>query len=448
MIDCDQTLSTEVRILEADDPTGEFRVFQPRQRDLEYSVEHQGDRFLIRTNLFARNFRLMECPPGRDLAGQLAGGGAAPRRTCCWRTWMAFTDWLVIGERYDGLSHLRIVPMDGGPDHTLDFGEPTWSVWPETNPEMDTDLLRYGYTSLTTPRSTYTYDMRTRAKTLLKQQEVLGGFDPADYVAEYMHVTARDGVAGAGLAGLPQGADEGRHGAAAALRLRLLRLQPGRILPPDGALAAGPGLRLRHRPHPRRAGAGPAVVRGRQAAEEEEHLHRLHRLRPRPGRRAATPPRTGCSPWADPPAGLLMGAVINLDPDLWQGVVAAVPFVDVVTTMLDESIPLTTGEYDEWGNPNQKVYYDYMLSYSPYDQVEAKAYPALLVTTGLHDSQVQYWEPAKWVARLRALKTDDNVLLLRTNMDAGHGGKSGRYRSLEETALGYAFMLELAGIGK
>ena len=240
MIDCDQTLSTEVRLLEADDPTGEFRVFQPRQRDLEYGVEHQGDRFLIRTNLFARNFRLMECPQDRTWLANWRE--VVPhRQDVLLEDVVVFGDWLVIGERYDGLGHLRIVPMDGGPDHTLDFGEPTWSVWAEANPEMDTDVLRYGYTSLTTPRSTYDYDMRTRTKTLLKQQEVLGGFDPADYRGG---VHPRQGPRrrrGAGLAGLPQGAGEGRQGAAAALRLRLLRLQPGRVLPPDGAFACWTG---------------------------------------------------------------------------------------------------------------------------------------------------------------------------------------------------------------
>ena len=446
MIDCDQTLSTEVRILEADDPAGEFRVFQPRQRDLEYGVEHQGDRFLIRTNLFARNFRLMECPQDRTWLANWRE--VVPHRPdVLLEDVVAFGDWLAIGERYDGLSHLRIVPMDGGPDHTLDFGEPTWSVWAEANPEMDTDVLRYGYTSLTTPRSTYAYDMRTRTKTLLKRQEVLGGFDPADYLAEYIHVEARDG------ARVPVSLVY-RKGLVKDGKAPLLLYAYGSYGYSQGASFSPTVLSLLDR------GFVYAIAHirggqelGRQWYEDGKLLKKKNTFTDfidcghalvdggytAPERLFAMGGSAG---------GLLMGAVVNMEPGLWRGVVAAVPFVDVVTTMLDETIPLTTGEYDEWGNPDEKVYYDYMLSYSPYDQVEAKAYPALLVTTGLHDSQVQYWEPAKWVAKLRALKTDDNVLLLRTNMDAGHGGKSGRYRSLEETALGYAFMLDLAGIRK
>ena len=444
MISSEQTLSSEVRILEADDPTGAFRVFQPRQRDLEYSVEHQGGRFLIRTNLFARNFRLMECPLDKTWLANWRE--VVPHRAdVLLENALAFDDWLVLRERYDGLSHLRIVPMDGTADHSLDFGEPTWSVWSEMNPEMDTDVLRYGYTSLTTPRSTYAYDMKTRVKTLLKQQEVLGGFDPADYQEEYIHVKARDGVE------VPVSLVY-RKGLVKDGKAPLLLYAYGSYGYSQGASFRTTVLSLLDR------GFVYAIAHirggqemGRQWYEDGKLLKKKNTFTDfidcghalvdggytAPDRLFAMGGSAG---------GLLMGAVINMDPELWKGVVAAVPFVDVVTTMLDETIPLTTGEYDEWGNPHDKVYYDYMLSYSPYDQVEAKAYPALLVTTGLHDSQVQYWEPAKWVAKLRAVKTDDNPLLLRINMEAGHGGKSGRYRSLEETALGYAFMLDLVDI--
>ncbi|MBE0566491.1 MAG: S9 family peptidase [Krumholzibacteria bacterium] len=439
-----QTLSSEYRILEADDPAGEFRVFQPRQRDLEYTVDHQGGRFLIRTNLFARNFRLMECP--LDQTWLAHWREVVPHREdVLLEDVEVFSDWLVLTERSGGLSHLRIVPMDGGPDHTLDFGEPTWSVWSELNPQMDTDVLRYGYTSLTTPRSTYTYDMAARTKTLLKQQEVLGGFDPADYRAEYVHVRARDGVEvpvslvyRLGLA---------RDGSAP-----LLLYGYGSYGASSGAFFRSTVLSLLDR------GFVYAIAHvrggeelGRQWYEDGKLLRKMNTFTDfiDCGRALVDQgftSRDRLFAMGGSAGGLLVGAVINLEPDLWKGAVAQVPFVDVVTTMLDETIPLTTGEYDEWGDPRDEVYYDYMLGYSPYDRVEAKAYPALLVTAGLHDSQVQYWEPAKWVARLRALKTDDNPLLLRTNLDAGHGGRSGRFRSLEETAVSYAFMLDLAGI--
>ncbi|MFO7609882.1 MAG: S9 family peptidase [Candidatus Krumholzibacteriia bacterium] len=446
MIASTQTLSSEYRLLEADTPTGEFRVFQPRQRDLEYDVDHQGDRFVIRTNLFARNFRLMECPPDRTWLANWRE--LVPNREdVLLEDVEVFADWLVLTERYDGLSHLRVVPMDGGPDHTLDFGEPTWSVWSELNPQLDTDVLRYGYTSLTTPRSTYTYDMKARTRTLLKQQEVLGGFDPADYEAEYIRVDARDGaqvpvslVYRKGLA---------RDGSAP-----LLLYGYGSYGASSGAYFRATTLSLLDR------GFVYAIAHvrggeelGRQWYEDGKLLKKMNTFNDFIDCGHALvdqgyTSRDRLFAMGGSAGGLLVGAVINLEPDLWRGVVAHVPFVDVVTTMLDETIPLTTGEYDEWGNPNDKVSYDTMLSYSPYDQVEAKDYPALLVTTGLHDSQVQYWEPAKWVARLRARKTDDNPLLLRTNLDAGHGGQSGRFRSLEETAMSYAFMLDLAGISR
>ncbi len=446
LIESDQTLSSEYRILEADDPTGEFRVFQPRQRDLEYHVDHQGDRFLVRTNLFADNFRLMECPLDKTwLANwrELVPG----RDDTLLEDVDVFRDWLVLTERYGGLSHLRVMPADGGPDHTLDFGEPTWAVWAAENPEMDTDVLRYGYTSLTTPRSTFAYDMRTRDKTLLKQQEVLGGFDPDAYQEEYLHIKARDGVEVPVSLVYRKGLKKdgsaplllygyGSYGYSSSpwFRSSVLSLLDRGFVYAIAHVRGGQEM-------------------GRQWYEDGKLLHKKNTFtdfidcaRGLVDQGYTAPEHTFAM--GGSAGGLLMGAVVNMAPDQWKGVVAHVPFVDVVTTMLDQSIPLTTGEFDEWGNPENKVYYDYMLSYSPYDNVEAKAYPAMLVTTGLHDSQVQYWEPAKWVAKLRAMKTDDNPLLLRINMDAGHGGQSGRFRSLQETAMSYAFMLDLAGIRK
>ena len=441
MIASSQTLSDEWRVLEADNPTGTFRVFQPRRRDLEYGIEHQGDRFLVRTNLGARNFRLMECPLDRTSEDQWRD--VVPHReNVLLERFDVFSNWLVLAERTDGLTHLRVIPLAGGPDHTLAFADPTWSVGGEANPEMDTDTLRYRYTSLTTPSSVYAFDMRSHGQVLLKRQEVLGGFDPANYEAEYLHVTARDGTQ------VPVSLVY-RKGTARDGSAPLLLYGYGSYGYSQDARFNSNALSLLDR------GFVYAIAHirggqemGRRWYEDGKLLKKMNTFtdfidcgRALVDQRYTAPDRLFAM--GGSAGGLLMGAVINLAPELWRGVIAQVPFVDVVTTMLDASIPLTTGEYDEWGNPNDKAYYDCMLAYSPYDQVAAKAYPALLVTTGLHDSQVQYWEPAKWVARLRALKTDDHPLLLRTNMDAGHGGRSGRFRGLEETALGFAFMLDL-----
>lgn len=441
LIASSQTLSDEVRILEADDPTGVFRVFQPRRRGLEYAVEHQGDRFLVRTNLEAVNFRLVECP--LDRTGLEAWRDVVPHRPeVLLEDFEVFTDWLVLAERYEGLTHLRVLPGDGSAPHTLAFADPTWTVSGEANPEIDSDVFRYQYTSPTTPATVYAYDLRTRGQELLKRQEVLGGFDPANYVAEYLRVPARDGTLVP--VSLVRRVTTPIDGTAP-----LLLYGYGSYGYSQGARFNANALSLLDR------GFVYAIAHvrggqemGRQWYEDGKLLRKMNTFtdfidcgRALVERRYTAPDRLFAM--GGSAGGLLVGAVINLEPGLWRGAIAQVPFVDVVTTMLDASIPLTTGEYDEWGNPNDRAYYDYMLSYSPYDQVEAKDYPALLVTTGLHDSQVQYFEPAKWVAKLRALKTDANPLLLRTNMDAGHGGRSGRFRALEETALAYAFLLGL-----
>ena len=441
-----QTLSSEVLLLEADDPTGEFRVFQPRQADMEYSVQHQGDRFLIRTNLHAKNFRLMEC--GLAETGLAQWREVIPHREDVLLEGVeVFDDYLVLGERYDGLRHLKIMPMDGSEPHELDFGEPTWAVWSTTNREMASDIVRFDYSSLTTPISTFAYDMNARTKELLKQEEVLGGFDSQNYQAEYLHVPAQDGVKVPvslvyrkgtlldGSAPLLLYA-YGSYGNSMDANFRSSRLS----LLDRGFVYAIAHVR-----------GGQEL--GRQWYEDGKLLKKKNTFTDfiDCGRYLVDNGYTSNDRLFASGAsagGLLVGAIVNMEPQMWRGVYAAVPWVDVVTSMSDASIPLTTGEYDEWGNPEDKIYYDYMLSYSPYDNVSAQNYPALLVTTGLHDSQVQYFEPAKWVAKLRALKTDDNPLLLRINMDAGHGGVSGRFRRLEETALSYAFMLDLVDIGE
>jgi len=442
MIGSQQTLSSEFRYLEATDPTGEFQVFAPRERDHEYDVDHFQGKFYIRTNFEAENFRLMETPV-TDTRKQNWSELIPHRENVLLSSFEIFAGHLVLAERSEALMQLRIIPWDGTGEHYLDFGEPTYWAGIGTNPNFDTPILRYNYTSMTTPSSVIDYDMNTRESTLMKREEVLGGFDPEDYETERLWATAPDGVRvpislvyhtgierdgsnplllyGYGSYGFSMDAtfssarlsllDRGFVYAIAHVRGGQ---EMGRWWYEDGKL-----LKKKNTFTDFIACAEHLVEQG---YTNESVLFAM----------------------GGSAGGLLMGAVTNMRPDLFRGIVATVPFVDVVTTMLDESIPLTTSEYDEWGNPNEKEYYDYMLSYSPYDNVEAKDYPNLLVMTGLHDSQVQYWEPAKWVAKLRAMKTDDNVILLKTNMEAGHGGASGRFRRLRETALQYAFMIDLA----
>lgn len=358
-----------------------------------------------------------------------------------------FKDFLVVNERKDGLTHLRVIKWDTKDEHYLDFGEETYTAYISTNTEFDIDLLRYGYTSLTTPSSTFDYNMNTKEKKLLKQQEVVGDFDPNNYKAERLYATARDDtkvpISLVYRKGIEKNGENplllygyGSYGASMNPSFSSVRLS----LLDRGFVYAIAHIR-----------GGQEM--GRYWYEEGKLLkkkntftdfidcaeHLISEKFTNPEKLFAVGGSAG---------GLLMGAVVNMRPDLFKGVIAAVPWVDVITTMLDSSVPLTTSEYDEWGDPNNKEYYDYMLSYSPYDNVEAKDYPAMLVTTGLHDSQVQYFEPAKWVAKLRKLKTDKNILLLHTNMGAGHGGVSGRFRRYRETALEYAFMLDLLGINK
>jgi oligopeptidase B len=444
LIRSSHTLSDEVRYLPADQPAGQWRVFQPRQRDLKYAVDHVGDRFVIRTNLDAQNFRLVVCRA--DWTGKDRWRDLVSHRTdVLVEGFELFRDYLVVQERRGGLPRLRIKPWRGDGEHDLDFGEPTYGAWIVSTPELDTTVLRYGYSSLTTPRSVFDYDMRAHEKTLRKQDKVIGDFEPARYRAEYVHATAPDGTrvpislvyredtfVRGGNPCLLYG--YGSYGSSANATFRSWRLS---------LLDRGFVFAIAH------VRGGQEM--GRQWYEDGKLLNKMNTFTDF----IACGEHLADSGYADPgrlyamggsAGGLLMGAVINLAPELWHGVVADVPFVDVITTMLDETIPLTTFEFDEWGNPADKVYYDYMLAYSPYDQVAAMDYPNLLVTTGLHDSQVQYWEPAKWVARLRDRKTDQNLLLLHTNLDAGHGGASGRYRRYRETALECAFLLDLAGL--
>jgi len=446
VIGSSQTLSDEYRVLEADKPTGRFRLIQPRERKLEYSIAHYGDKFYIRTNWNAQNFRLMACP--EDATTKEHWEEIIPHREDVLFEGMdIFQDYLVLSERQEGITRLRVRPWKGE-EHYIEFPEDAYLAYTTVNPQFDTELLRLSYTSLTTPNTQYDYNMRSREFTQLKQQEVLDpNFDPANYQSERLHATASDGtkipISLVYRKGFEKNGKQplllygyGSYGASMDPYFSSVRLS---------LLDRGFAFAIAH------IRGGQEL--GRQWYEDGKLLNKKNTFTDfiacgkylvaqnytSPGHLYAMGGSAG---------GLLMGAVINMAPELFNGVIAAVPFVDVVTTMLDESIPLTTFEYDEWGNPNDETYYKYIKSYSPYDNAEAQAYPAMLVTTGLHDSQVQYWEPAKWVAKLRELKTNDAPLLLYTNLDTGHGGASGRFERYKETAMEYAFLLDLEGIKK
>ncbi|MGB7294507.1 MAG: S9 family peptidase [Candidatus Aminicenantales bacterium] len=440
----ESTLSTEFRYLDADEPEGTFRVVEPRRRDHEYQVEHFRDRLYIRTNDQAKNFRLMETPlnqPAKENWTEVI----PHRDDVLFEGFEIFNDYLVVEERNAGLTQIRIIRWQDGAEHGLDFGEATYMASIGLNPEFDTDCLRYNYSSLTTPNSTYDYNMNTLETKLMKQQEVLGGFLPENYQSERLFAPAADGmkipISLVYRKGMEKNGDNplleygyGSYGASTDPYFNssvLSLLDRGFIY----AL-----VHIRGGSEMGRAWYEDGKLLKKKNTFTDFIACAEHLIAEKYTRPEKLYARGGSA------GGLLLGAVANMRPDLFKGVIAEVPYVDVITTMLDPSIPLTTSEYDEWGNPNIKEYYDYMLSYSPYDNVAAQDYPAMLVTTGLHDSQVQYWEPAKWVAKLRTLKTDRNPLLLYTNMDAGHGGASGRFRRYRETALGFAFMLELADI--
>lgn len=441
------TLAQEYQILEANNPTGKFRLFQARERKLEFDISHYGDKWYIRTNKDdAQNFKIMVTPESATTKEN-------------WKDLMPydqkifiegidiFKDHMVISERKDGITQLRIRPWDGKAAHYVAFGEESYTVGTGINPDFETDLLRLDYTSLTTPNTTYDYNVKTKKLELLKQQEVIGSFNAADYVSERKMVKATDGTMVPLSIVYKKGFEKngtrpmllyayGSYGYSMDPYFSSTRLS---------LLDRGFGFAIAH------IRGGQEM--GRQWYEDGKFLKKKNTFTDfidcgdylvKEGYAA----KDKLFANGGSAGGLLMGAVMNMRPDLWKGVVAAVPFVDVINTMLDESIPLTTGEFDEWGNPKDKTYYDYMKSYSPYDNVEAKAYPATLVTTGYWDSQVQYWEPAKWVAKLRELKTDKNPILMYCNMDTGHGGASGRFKRLKETAMEYAFLLDLAGLGE
>ncbi|MAW60903.1 MAG: oligopeptidase B [Planctomycetes bacterium] len=437
-----QTITDEVRYLRADDPRGAWQVFEPRERGHEYGVDHANGAFWVRTNLEATNFRLMRAEAGAT--GRVGWQEFLPARSEVFLEGMeAFRDHLVVVERENALTRLRVMRWDGSEDHAIQFDEPAYIVALDDNREWDTDLLRFSYESMTTPDSIYEYEMSSRERKLLRRDEVLGGFDPADYVTERLWIAARDGQK------VPVSLVKRRDAAAGPQPLLLYgygsygsSMDPYFSAPRISLLDRGFTFAIAH------VRGGQEL--GRKWYDDGKLLQKRNTFTDFIDCGAALCDLGWTS--ADllyaqggSAGGLLVGAVANMAPELFHGIVAQVPFVDVVTTMEDDSIPLTTFEYDEWGNPADPVYYEYMMSYSPYDNVEAKDYPHILVMTGLHDSQVQYWEPAKWVARLRDRKTDDRQILLRTEMHAGHGGASGRYRRYEEIAFYYAWLLDRAG---
>ncbi|QDW27298.1 S9 family peptidase [Pedobacter sp. KBS0701] len=439
------TLTSEYKIVDADHPESPFKVFAARSKDVLYDVMPVDDKFLILTNWNAKNFRLMECQ--LDKTEKENWKEVIPHRAdVLLESAEEFKDFTVLSERKNGLTELRVLKKDKS-DYYIKFDEPVYDAGVGANPEYNSTTLRYSYTSLTTPNSTYDYDLVKKDQKLMKQQEVLGGYNPKDYVTERVFATAKDGtkvpIALVYKKGFEKNGESplllygyGSYGANSDVyfsspRLSLLDRgfvfaianirggqEMGRQWYEDGKLMKKKNTFTDF------IAAGEYLIDQKYTSKGHLYAH------------------------GGSAGGLLMGAVVNIAPDLWNGVIADVPFVDVVNTMLDESIPLTTNEFDEWGNPKQKAAYDYMKSYSPYENVEKKAYPNMLVTTGLHDSQVQYFEPAKWVAKLRATKTDKNVLLLKTNMEFGHGGASGRFDYLKDVALRWAFLFSLEGITK
>lgn len=440
------TLTTEYRILNSDNPDGEFTVFQPRVRGLEYSISHYEDSFYILTNKDkATNFKLMKTPEGKT--GKKNWVDLIPHREdVLLEDIEIFKNYLVVEERSNGLNHIRIMPWNGEPDYYLPFGSETYNAYTTTNVDFDTDILRYSYQSLATPSSIIDFNMKTKTKEILKEQEVLGGkFDKNNYVEERVWATARDGVkvpiSMVYKKGLEKNGENplllyayGSYGITMDTYFSSTRLS----LLDRGFVYAIAHIR-----------GGEDL--GRQWYEDGKLLKKKNTFTDFIDCSKFVIDHKYTSPehlYAEggSAGGLLMGVIVNEAPELYNGVIAQVPFVDVITTMLDDSIPLTTGEYDEWGNPNNKKYYDYMLSYSPYDNVKAQEYPNMYVSTGLHDSQVQYWEPAKWVAKLRDLKTNNKLLFLDTNMDAGHGGASGRFEALKDLAKEFSFLLDLEKI--
>jgi oligopeptidase B len=447
-IESGSTLTTEYRILNADNPDGKFEIFQKRIRGVEYSINHYKDSFYILTNADkAENFKLMktlETTTSKEYWKEVV----AHRKDVLLEDIEIFANYLVLEERSNGLNKIRIMPWSGTGEYYLPFESETYTAYATTNVDFETEILRYAYQSMTTPSSVIDFNMKTKEKEIKKEQQVLGGkFDKNNYFEERVWATAQDGTkVPISMVYRKELKKDGSN--------PLLQYAYGSYGHSMDATFSSTRLSLLDR------GFIFAIAHirggedlGRQWYEDGKLLKKKNTFTDFIDCSKFLIDQKYTSPehlYAEggSAGGLLMGVVVNLAPELYHGVIAQVPFVDVITTMLDDSIPLTTGEYDEWGNPNKKKYYDYMLSYSPYDNLKAQKYPHMYVSTGLHDSQVQYWEPAKWVAKLRTLKTDSSLLFLDTNMDAGHGGASGRFEAIKELAKEFSFLLDLEKIKK
>jgi oligopeptidase B len=448
MLQHSETNTSEVQLLAADEPLGEFRPFLPRETDHEYQVDHANGRFFIRSNWGAENFRVMSVTDLATAADKSTWEEVIPHRdNAMVRDIEAFDDWLAVEERKDGLRKVRVLALDGSMDRYLDADAGSYVMWVSTNVNTSTDRLRYGYSSLVTPNQQWEVDLETGETTLLKADRILGNFDSANYRTGSTTVTARDGTEVP--VSYAHHKDTQLDGSAPALvyaygsygsstdpwfRNSVVSLMDRGFVYAIAHIRGGQEM-------------------GRQWYEQGRLMNKINTFTDYVDVTAGLQKKGMIDPartyaMGGSAGGLLMGAVVNLAPELYHGVIAAVPFVDVVTTMLDESIPLTTNEWNEWGDPHEKEAFDYILSYSPYDNVKKQDYPNLMVTTGLHDSQVQYFEPAKWVAKLRDYRTDENRLIMKTNMEAGHGGASGRYRAYLEVAEEYAFLVDLAGMEK
>ena len=447
-IESGSTLTTEYQILDANTPDGKFKMFQKRVRGLEYSISHYNDSFYILTNKDkAENFKLMKTLETATTKENWVE--VIPHREdVLLEDIEIFKNFLVVEERANGLNTIKIMPWSGEEAYYLPFDSETYTASTSSNVDFDTDILRYSYQSLATPSSVIDFNMKTKEKFIQKEQQVLGGkFDKNNYKEERVWATAGDGTkVPISLVYKKNLVKNGEN--------PLLQYAYGSYGYSIDASFSSTRLSLLDR------GFIFAISHIRGGEDLGRHWYENGKLLKK---KNTFTDFIDCSKFliaekytsaqhlyaeGGSAGGLLMGAIVNMAPELYHGIIAQVAFVDVVTTMLDETIPLTTGEYDEWGNPNQKKYYKYMLSYSPYDNVKAQKYPNMYISTGLHDSQVQYWEPAKWVAKLRATKTDNNILVLDTNMDAGHGGASGRFEALKELAKEFSFLLDLEKIKK
>ena len=457
MIASGSKTTSEYRVLDADHPEAGFRVFSERHEGLEYSLDHAvldgRDRFLVLHNHTGADFELATAPAeptGPEEWAPLVPHDPAVRLEDV----DAFAGHLVVHQRSGGLTQLRILELGAGgvtDDYLVEFDEEVYTVGSGSNPGFEQPTVRLGYTSMAIPSSVYDYDVRTRELTLLKRAPVLGGYDPADYEEHRLWAPDRGRRAGADLDRLPARRPRHRRGAhadpGAPLRLRRLRGVDGPLLLRRPALAARPGRGLRHRARARRRRDGPALVRRGQAVPQAEQLLRLRRLRPPPRSRRAGPPRSAWSPRAPARAGCWSARSPTRRRSCSAGIVAGVPFVDALTTMLDATLPLTVTEYDEWGNPEaDPSVYAGMRGYAPYDNVVALDYPPILAETSLNDTRVLYVEPAKWIAKLRATATGRRDFLLRTEMSAGHGGVSGRYKSWHDRAFALAWILDRMGL--